>query len=100
METMIPLPLIPQVDLTSKSIFAEGLTREQVLTLGLLYVAVQNDSVEGLIDFLKQYQELQIFVNATAISSLEQIVSILDAGARTVFVQTKQYVFNSQMEIV
>jgi phosphoribosyl-ATP pyrophosphohydrolase/phosphoribosyl-AMP cyclohydrolase/histidinol dehydrogenase len=90
METTIPLPFVPQVDFAQATLFSEGLTRDQLVSLGCVYVSPKDADVNKLLDFLQQHVSMQTLVNVSAISSLEDIVSILDAGARTVFVQSSQ----------
>lgn len=90
METTVPLPFIPHVEFAGGNPFPEGLTRDQVATLGLLYFSPKDGEIDKLLGFLKQHVDIQAFVNVSAVSSLEDIVSILDAGARRVFVQSTQ----------
>lgn len=88
METIIPLPLIPHVDLAGGiTPFHEGLTREQLGFLGCVYLTVGDDEVEKVLGFLQRHVSILAYVNAANISTLDSILSILDAGAHTVFVQ-------------
>jgi phosphoribosyl-ATP pyrophosphohydrolase/phosphoribosyl-AMP cyclohydrolase/histidinol dehydrogenase len=87
METTFPLPLIAYIDLTGGPPFQEGLTREQLGYLGCVYFAIGDNEVDKLLGFLRRHVSVQAYVNATNISTLDSIISILDAGAHRVFVQ-------------
>lgn len=91
METTIPLPLVPFVDIPLDNPFQKGITREQVASLGCIYFAVQDSFVKKLLGFLKQHVAIQSYVNVTAITSTDDVLSILDSGARKIFVQPSQY---------
>jgi len=90
METTIPLPLIPYVDLAGGPPFQAGLKREQLGYLGCVYFSVTDNELEQLLGFLKGHNSIQSYVNASKISSEDDLISILDYGARTVFVTQKQ----------
>jgi phosphoribosyl-ATP pyrophosphohydrolase/phosphoribosyl-AMP cyclohydrolase/histidinol dehydrogenase len=92
METTIPLPFVPYVDFAAGAPFQEGLTREQLGYLGCVYFSVNDSEVEKLLGFLQRHVSIQAYVNASQVSSTEAIVSVLDAGARKVFVQSSQLV--------
>lgn len=90
METTIPLPFIPQVDLSSSDAFQEGLTRPQLGYLGCVYFTVRDNDVDKLLGFLQRHISIKAYVEASALTSTDSIISILDAGARTVFVQASR----------
>jgi phosphoribosyl-ATP pyrophosphohydrolase/phosphoribosyl-AMP cyclohydrolase/histidinol dehydrogenase len=90
METTDPLPLIPSVDITSGPPFQKGITRDQCSLLGCVFFTVNDSKVQRLLGFLNQHVEKRGYANVTAVTSLDSVVSILDAGARTVFVGPSQ----------
>lgn len=90
MDTTIPLPFLPHVEFDGGAPFPEGLTRDQTAFLGCVYFSPKDAEVDQLLGFLKQHVNIQSYVNISALSSLDDIVSILDAGARTVFAQSAQ----------
>jgi phosphoribosyl-ATP pyrophosphohydrolase/phosphoribosyl-AMP cyclohydrolase/histidinol dehydrogenase len=87
MEATVPLPFIVHVDLAGGPLFQEGLTRKQLGYLGCIYFTTRDNEVDQLLGFLQRHVYMQTYVNATNVSTLDSIISILDAGARTVFVQ-------------
>lgn len=90
METIFPLPFIAHVDLDGEAPFQKGITRDQLSRLGCVYFTAGDKKVERLLGFLKHHVSMQALINATAITSQDSIVSILDAGARTVFITASQ----------
>jgi phosphoribosyl-ATP pyrophosphohydrolase / phosphoribosyl-AMP cyclohydrolase / histidinol dehydrogenase len=90
MESTDPLPLIASVDITLGPPFQKGITRDQCSLLGCVFFTVNDDKVQRLLGFLNQHVEKRGYVNVTALTSLDSIISILDAGARTVFVGSSQ----------
>lgn len=90
METTLPLPLVASVDLTLGPPFQNGITRDQCSLLGCVFFTINDSKVERLLGFLNQHVEKRGYINVTAVTSIESIVSLLDAGARTVFVGSSQ----------
>jgi phosphoribosyl-ATP pyrophosphohydrolase / phosphoribosyl-AMP cyclohydrolase / histidinol dehydrogenase len=90
METMLPLPFIPHVDLAGGPPFQKGITRDQLSYLGCVYFTAGDSKVERLLGFLKHHVSMRGYISATAFTSQDTIMSILDAGARTVFVESSQ----------
>jgi phosphoribosyl-ATP pyrophosphohydrolase / phosphoribosyl-AMP cyclohydrolase / histidinol dehydrogenase len=90
MGTTLPLPLIAHIDLTRGPPFQEGLTREQLSYLSCVYFTIGDNEVDKLLGFLRHHVSMQAYINATNISALDSIISILDAGARIVFVQSSR----------
>lgn len=92
METTLPVPFLPSADLQNGSYgVKDGLTRSQISYLGCLYWAGANtSSVDILLRFLQEKGSIETFVDASAIDSKDDIISILDAGANKVFVTPKQ----------
>jgi phosphoribosyl-ATP pyrophosphohydrolase / phosphoribosyl-AMP cyclohydrolase / histidinol dehydrogenase len=90
METTDPLPLIASVDITLGPPFQKGVTRDQCSLLGCVFFTINDSKVQRLLGFLNQHVEKRGYVNVTALTSLDSIISILDAGAHTVFVGSSQ----------
>ncbi len=90
MDTIDPLPLVPSVDITLGPPFQSGITRDQSSLLGCIFFTINDGKVQRLLGFLKQHVEKRGYVNVTAVTSLDSIESILDAGAHTVFVTRSQ----------
>ncbi|TVY20517.1 Histidine biosynthesis trifunctional protein [Lachnellula arida] len=86
MDTTLPLPFLPSVDLGKGATESkEGLTRKQLSYLGCVYFSATNETVDTLLQFLQKHIAIEAYVNVTSIDSTDDIVSILDAGARKVF---------------
>ncbi len=91
METTLPLPFLPSVDLGKGAAESEnGLTRKQLSYLGCVHFAASRENIDMLLQFLQTHFSIEAFVDVTAIDSTEDIVTILDAGARKVFVKSTQ----------
>jgi phosphoribosyl-ATP pyrophosphohydrolase / phosphoribosyl-AMP cyclohydrolase / histidinol dehydrogenase len=90
METTDPLPLIASVDITLGPPFQKGITRDQCSLLGCVFFTINDSKVQRLLGFLNQHVEKRGYANVTAVTSLDSIVSILDAGLRTLFVGSSQ----------
>lgn len=99
MDTTLPLPLLPSVDLGKGATESEnGLTRKQLSYLGCVHFAASSQNVDMLLQFLQRHVSIEAYVDATAIESMEDIVAILDAGARKVFVKSTQLETLSKFE--
>jgi len=91
MDTTLPLPFLPSVDLgKGPTESEEGLTRKQLSYLGCVYFSAGNESVDTLLQFLQRHIATEAYVNVSSIDSTDDLVSILDAGARKVFVNSSQ----------
>ena len=92
METTLPLPFLPLVDLEKSATETknEGLTSAQLSYLGCVYFSAANDTIETLLQLLHQPSSNEVHVNATALDSKDDIITCLDAGARRVFVKLSQ----------
>jgi len=91
MDTILPLPFLPSVDLGKGPVESkEGLTRSQLSYLGCVHFAASPQSVDTLLQFLQRHVSIEAYVDVTAIALKEDIISILDAGARRVFVKSDQ----------
>lgn len=90
MEVATPLPFIPQLNLAAGPPGSAGLTREQLSYLGCIYFAVTDSDLDQLFKFLQRHTGIETYADVCAISSNDDIVSILDAGVRRIFVQASQ----------
>jgi phosphoribosyl-ATP pyrophosphohydrolase / phosphoribosyl-AMP cyclohydrolase / histidinol dehydrogenase len=89
METTLPLPFLASVNL-GKGKSNQGLTRTQLSYLGCVHLTANKEIIDTLLQFLKAHVEIEAYIDVTAIDSVEDIISILDAGARKVFVAIGQ----------
>jgi phosphoribosyl-ATP pyrophosphohydrolase/phosphoribosyl-AMP cyclohydrolase/histidinol dehydrogenase len=91
METTLPLPFLPSVDLGKGTAESKNdLTRKQLSYLGCVHFAASGENVDTLLQFLQRHSSIEAFVDVTAIDSAEDIVTILDAGAGKVFAKSTQ----------
>ena len=91
MDTTLPLPFLPSVDLgKGPSESKEGLKRNQLSYLGCVHFAASNSTVDTLLQFLQRHISIEAYVDVTKVGSTDGIISILDAGARKVFVSSAQ----------
>jgi phosphoribosyl-ATP pyrophosphohydrolase/phosphoribosyl-AMP cyclohydrolase/histidinol dehydrogenase len=91
MDTTLPLPFLPSVDLAKgPSESKEGLKRNQLSFLGCVHFAATTSTVDTLLQFLQRHVSIEAYVDVTGIESIEDIVTILDAGARKVFATAAQ----------
>jgi phosphoribosyl-ATP pyrophosphohydrolase/phosphoribosyl-AMP cyclohydrolase/histidinol dehydrogenase len=91
METTLPLPFLASVSLDkNEAASAKGLTRRQLSYLGCVHLTANGQNVDTLLQLLQRHVEIETYVDVTGISSVEDIITILDAGARKVFVTIPQ----------
>lgn len=91
MDTTLPLPFLPSVDLgKGPSESKNGLKRNQLSYLGCVHFAATTSTVDTLLQFLQRHISIEAYVDVTEIGSIEDIVTILDAGARKVFATAAQ----------
>lgn len=88
MESTLPLPFLVSVAVPPGLGGAkEGLNREEVSCLGTVFFQVTPPTVEKILSFLKQHNaEFQPYFDATRLESKDDVLSLLDGGARKVFV--------------
>lgn len=92
MDTTLPLPFLPSVDLTKGvTESAEGLTRVQLSYLGCVHFKASDDTLDTLLQFLQRHSSIESYVDVTGITVEGDIVTVLDAGARKVFVKSAQF---------
>ncbi|KAI0550449.1 histidinol dehydrogenase [Xylaria curta] len=88
METILPLPFLISVAVPPGLASSEGLSRDEVSCLGCVFFDVTPDNLGALLKLLGQHNaDFQTFFDATALESRDDIVSLLDHGARKIFVK-------------
>ncbi|KAL0474341.1 histidine biosynthesis trifunctional protein [Neurospora intermedia] len=92
METTLPLPFLVGVSVPpGLNDIKEGLSREEVSCLGCVFFEVKPQTLEKILRFLKRHNvEFEPYFDVTALESIDDIITLLDAGARKVFVKTEQ----------
>ncbi|KAL2021411.1 hypothetical protein VTK56DRAFT_7164 [Thermocarpiscus australiensis] len=92
METTLPLPFLVSVNVPSGlGGEKEGLNREEVSCLGCVFFEVAPQTLDKILRFLGRHNtEFQSFFDVTRLESRDDVVSLLDAGARKVFVRPEQ----------
>ncbi|KAK0633022.1 histidinol dehydrogenase-domain-containing protein [Immersiella caudata] len=106
METTLPLPFLVSVAVPPGLNDAkEGLNREEVSCLGCVFFKVAPPLVEKILRFLERHNtEFQPYFDVTQLECHDDVVSLLDAGARKVFVTPErlpQYAeFGSRVAVV
>jgi phosphoribosyl-ATP pyrophosphohydrolase / phosphoribosyl-AMP cyclohydrolase / histidinol dehydrogenase len=90
METTLPLPFLTSVAVPPGLARLPGLSREEVSILGCPFFEVKTPlpPIEKFWRFLKRHNtEFHTHFDATAVESPEDVISLLDRGARRVFVE-------------
>ncbi|KAI5918237.1 histidinol dehydrogenase-domain-containing protein [Camillea tinctor] len=91
MESTLPLPFLISVAVPPGLASSEGLSREEVSCLGCVFFDVTQKNLDKLLNLLTQHNaEFHAFFDATSLDSRDDIVSVLDHGARKVFVQPER----------
>ncbi|ROW14256.1 hypothetical protein VPNG_04231 [Cytospora leucostoma] len=91
METTLPLPFLISVATPPELAGAEGLSKEEVSRLGTVFFEATPSSFEKIQQFLKQHSaEFVPFLDVTQLEAKDDVLSLLDAGARRVFVKPEQ----------
>jgi phosphoribosyl-ATP pyrophosphohydrolase/phosphoribosyl-AMP cyclohydrolase/histidinol dehydrogenase len=92
METTLPLPFLISVNVPpGLGGEKEGLNREEVSSLGCVFFEVTPQTLEKVLRFLGRHNtEFQAFFDVTRLDSRDDIITLLDAGARKVFVRPEQ----------
>lgn len=91
METTLPLPFLINVSVPPGLANSEGLARDEVSCLGCVFFEVTSQNLEKLLNHLVQHSsEFHAFFDATGLASTDDIISLLDHGARKVFVQPER----------
>ena len=89
METTLPLPFLVSVSVPpGLGGEQDGLSREEVSLLGAVFFEATSANLEKLLRLLKQHNaEFQPYFDATRLESKDDVLSLLDSGARKVFVK-------------
>jgi phosphoribosyl-ATP pyrophosphohydrolase/phosphoribosyl-AMP cyclohydrolase/histidinol dehydrogenase len=90
MDTTLPLPFLPSIDLNGSPDSSEGLTRAQLSDLGIAHFAAKSENIDSVLQFLQKHVIVEAYVDVRAVKATNDIISILDAGARKVFVTPGQ----------
>ncbi|KAK3693590.1 histidinol dehydrogenase-domain-containing protein [Podospora appendiculata] len=92
MESTLPLPFLVSVAVPpGLGGEKEGLSREEVSCLGCVFFEVIPATVDKILRFLGQHNvEFEPYFDVTRLSYRSDIVDLLDAGARKVFVTPEQ----------
>lgn len=92
METTLPLPFLVSVNVPpGLGGEKEGLSREEVSCLACVFFEAAPQTLDKLLRFLGRHNtEFQPFFDVTRLESRDDVVSLLDAGARRVFVRPER----------
>lgn len=91
METTLPLPFLVSVATPPGLAGAEGLSRDEVTCLGAVFFEVTSTNFQQVKQSLSQQTvELLPFLDVTQVESKDDVLTLLDAGARKVFVKPEQ----------
>ncbi|KAI1383858.1 histidine biosynthesis trifunctional-protein [Hypoxylon trugodes] len=95
MESTLPLPFLISVPVPPSWVSSEegqGLSQEEVSCLGCVFFEVTQQNFQELLDNLGQLNSaaLHTFFDATGLESKDDVVTLLDNGARKVFVQPER----------
>ncbi|KAJ0115793.1 histidine biosynthesis trifunctional protein [Diaporthe amygdali] len=88
METTLPLPFLISVAVLPGLAGPEGLSRDEISRLGSVFAEVTPDNLDQTLAFLSQHNvDFLPFLDVTRLDSRDDVLSLLDAGARKVFVK-------------
>ncbi|PBP16554.1 histidinol dehydrogenase [Diplocarpon rosae] len=91
METIISLPFLPSLDLTKEEDrTGDGLTRTQLSYLGCVHIAAGPQTIDKLLQFLQENNAIEAYIDISTIESEEDILLILNAGAKKIFAKSTQ----------
>lgn len=92
METTLPLPFLVSVAAPpGLDGDVQGLKREEVSCLGVVFFEVNPKNFEKLLRFLNKHNsEFQPYFDVTRLESQDDVLSLLDSGARKVFVNPER----------
>ncbi|KAJ2904525.1 histidinol dehydrogenase-domain-containing protein [Zalerion maritima] len=91
METTLPVPFLIHVPIPPGLANLEGLKREEVSALGCVFIEPKPKTLEKLHRFLNRHNyEFWPFFDVSALEDKEDIVTLLDGGARKIFVKPDQ----------
>ncbi|KAG6368036.1 hypothetical protein INS49_002236 [Diaporthe citri] len=88
METTLPLPFLISLAALPGLAGPEGLSRDEISCLGSVFAEVTPDNLDQTLAFLSQHNvDFLPFLDVTQLHSRDDVLSLLDAGARKVFVK-------------
>ncbi|KAI0473615.1 histidine biosynthesis trifunctional-protein [Xylariaceae sp. FL0804] len=91
MESTLPLPFLISVDVPPGLGASPGLNREEVSCLGCVFFEANQKNLQKLLSHLRQHSaEFHVFLDVTGLDSRDDVVQLLDHGARKVFVQPER----------
>ncbi|POS83326.1 hypothetical protein EPUL_005792, partial [Erysiphe pulchra] len=91
METTLPIPLLPSVDLANPpSDACSNLNSRQLSILGCAYFNVTDSNIQEFFLFKEKNINIQPYVDVRSISSIDDVIEILDTGAVKIFVTSTQ----------
>lgn len=91
METTLPLPFLISVAVPPGLASSEGLSRDEVSCLGCVFFEVTQNTLDKHLSLLtKHNSEFHTYFDATGLESKDDVVSLLDHGARKIFVQPER----------
>lgn len=91
METVLPLPFLVSVAVPPGLANLDGLTREEVSVLACPFIEAKPQLLEKLGRFFGRHNyEFQAHLDVTSFESTDDVISLLDRGARRVFVKPEQ----------
>lgn len=91
MESTLPVPFVVGVASPSELGTAEGLSRDEISFLGTVFFKVTPKTFDEVLQFLQQSSaDTLSFLDVTQLQSKDGVLSLLDAGARKVFVKPEQ----------
>lgn len=86
METTLSLPFLVSIASGSEQPASEGLSREQVSCLGNVFLDVTPATLDQALHTLKTFY-VDLFLDVSQLESKDDVLNLLDAGARKVFVK-------------
>lgn len=97
----MPASFLPALDITKSIGDRSGLSRKQLSYFRNVYTVVSPESVAPALDHLERtFGVFETSVNATNLESIDDIVSLLDAGALNVFASQKQLTSLASLDAV
>lgn len=88
METTLPLPFLVSVTADFSQSTTEGLNLNELSCLGNVFLEVTPGSVDKALQMLKTFNA-DLFLDVSQLESKDDVLNLLDAGARQVFVKTE-----------
>merc|ERR1712093_447024 len=90
MDTTCPLPFLASVDFTKEVVKCEDcLTPTQLSYLGCVHLAASSQTIDGLLQYMQANPSLEAYVDVSEVESIDDILTILDAGACKIFVKSR-----------